>query len=378
MSTFRIPLTSELQSRAGLLSTDSRTTNVVFEDSSGQPAIFKRPGVANLHSIVAVTAPAFLQSQGLFSWQGQALSVINNVLNRTTVASQIYATTLVANLSASTSQSYAIKTFLDAYLFLHNKVTGYLVSPTFVVTTPASLPVGPYVSGVVYLDNYVFIGIAANNRIYNSNLGDPTTWGALSYLSFEQTTDTLVAIAKHLNYLVAFGKYSMQFFYDAGNATGSPLAVAASYTQEIGCANGDSIVSTDNVMIWIGLTKTNGKSIYLMDGTTESVISTPDISRILELDGLSRVSSYAYKFAGHNMYLLYLATSKITLAYDITTKKWHQWTSWAVASSDQPNSNTSYESYYRHTFFAEVGGIGFTLDDHVATLCIESVRHLLQ
>ena len=368
MSTFRIPLTAELQSRAGLLGADSRTCNVVFEDSAGQTVIVKRPGAAYATSVVNLVSPNFLQAQGLYSWQGQAISIIAGTVYRTVFPPPSYSNIGIGTISASTSQTYGIKTYLDGSLFFHNKINGYLLSAGFGLTSPLSIPAGPFVSGVVYLDNYIFLGIAGNNRIYNSNLADATTWGALNYISFEQTSDILVGIAKHLNYLVAFGKYSMQFFYDAGNASGSPLAVAPSYTQEIGCANGDSIVATDNLLIWVGLTKTNGKSVYLMDGTTESLISTPDISRMLELDGLSRVSAYAYKFSGHNMYLLYLATSKITLAYDITTKKWHQWSMYALASSDQPNPNTNYESYYRPTFFAEVNGAYWGLDDHFATL----------
>ena len=366
MSVHRIPLALPIQTRSGALTIDSRTTNVVFEETSGQQEVVKRPGLVYTTQIVAVTPPAFLQSQGLFSYQNYAVSVINNNINKTTVPG--YVTTSVSAMSASTSQSYAVKTFLDAYLFIHNKVTAYLVSSSFVVTTPASIPAGPYVSGTVFLDNYVFVGLSANNRIYNSGLNDPTTWGALNYISFEQTTDTLVAIAKHLNYLLAFGKYSTQFFYDAGNPTGSPLSLAASYTLETGCSNGDSIVSTDNSVIWCGATKTNGKAVYQMEGTTANTISNQYISRILELDGLAKVTAYAYKFAGHSLYILNLDTSKVTLVYDMTTKSWHQWTMYAVASNDQTSPGTSYEMYFRPTFYAEINALPYCLDDDAAYL----------
>ena len=35
-----------------------------------------------------------------------------------------------------------------------------------------SFPAGPYVTGLVFLDNYIFIGTANDNRIYNCNLGE--------------------------------------------------------------------------------------------------------------------------------------------------------------------------------------------------------------
>ena len=205
-----------------------------------------------------------------------------------------YAVSTLGTTSSTTNQSYFVKTFLDTYLFFHNGTTGYLLDSSGSFVTMTSLPTSPYVSGCVFLDNYVFIG-TSNNRIYNCNVGDPTTWDALNYISFEQTTDNLVGIVKHLNYLVAFGSVSTQFYYDAANATGSPLALAQSYTAEIGCASGDSIVATSNTVLWVGTSKTYGRGVYIMDGVSAVRVSTPSVDRHLEADGLSDVSAYCYK-----------------------------------------------------------------------------------
>jgi hypothetical protein len=230
-----------------------------------------------------------------------------------------------------------------------------------------SFPDGPYVSGVVFLDNYVFIG-TATNRIYNSALNDPTTWGALDYLTFEQTTDTLVGIAKHLNYLVAFGKVSTQFFYDQANPADSPLGVAASYTSEVGCANGDSIVATSNTVLWVGTSKTFGRSVYIMDGVSAVRVSTANIDRHLEADGLSNVTAYCYTIDGHTLYILTLHNTNQTLVYDLTEKMWYTWTQYSMQSNDQPNPGTYQESYFRPTFYAEVGNVPYVLDDDTGTL----------
>jgi hypothetical protein len=237
------------------------------------------------------------------------------------------------------------------------------------VLTPSlnAFPAGPYVSGAVFLDNYIFIG-TTNNRIYNSNLGDPTTWQALSYLSFEQTADTLVGIAKHLNYLLAFGNNSTQFFYDVGNAVGSPLGLAASYTSEIGCASGDSIVATSNTVLWIGKTKTYGKCVYAMDGVSATKVSTSNIDRHLEADDLSYVTAYCYKVSGHTLYILTLHNTQKTLVYDLDEKQWYTWTQYAMASNTQPNPGTYYESYFRGTYYAEINNVPYVLDDDNAKL----------
>lgn len=230
-----------------------------------------------------------------------------------------------------------------------------------------SFPSGPYVSGIVFLDNYMFLGTSTDNRIYNSYLGDPTVWDG-SYVSFEQTSDQLVGIARHLNYLVAFGQTSTQFFYDNANPTGSPLLLAQSYTNEIGCASGDSVVATDNTVIWVGTSKTYGRGVYLMDGTSPVRVSTSNIDRHLEADGLSKVSAYCYKYSGHTLYILTLHNSNETLVYDLNEKMWYQWTQYSMMSSDQTNPGTYQESYFRPTFYAEVLGVPYVLDDDTATI----------
>jgi hypothetical protein len=230
-----------------------------------------------------------------------------------------------------------------------------------------AFPTTPYVSGTVFLDNYLFIA-TTNNRIYNSNVGDPTTWNALNYISFEQTTDTLVGITKHLNYLVAFGSFSIQFFYDAANATGSPLALAASYTAEVGCISGDSIVATSNTVLWVGSSKTNSRCVYLMDGVSAIKVSTSSVDRHLEADDFSQVTAYCYTIDGHTLYILTLYDTQKTLVYDLNEKMWYTWTQYSMQSSNQPNPGTYQESYFRPAFFASLNNIAYTLDDDTATL----------
>jgi len=507
MATERIPLTQPIESRNGTFAKDSFSSNCFFETRDQKREFVKRPGLIAVAQVTPVTPPAYLNSQGMSAFNNNLVAVINNTVYQINPSG--YGVITVGTTSASTSRSFFVRTFLDAYLFIQNKVNGYLLSKAGVYTTivndkinnisidnpglnysegitlsfsasgvaatativngnistvtitsagtglssagtctinvpsavtptgtgtaalftiavssatgiyvgmyvtgtgvspnakvtningttitvdiahtatvsgtitftdlgsngvltPAlnAFPSGPFVSGAVFLDNYVFVG-TTTNRIYNSNLGDPTSWGALSYLSFEQTTDTLVGIAKHLNYLVAFGKVSMQFFYDQGNAVGSPLGVAASYTSEIGCANGDSIVATSNTVLWVGTSKTFGRSVYIMDGVSSIRVSNANVDRHLEADGLSNVSAYCYTTNGHTLYILTLHNTNQTLVYDLTEKMWYTWTQYSMQSNDQPNPGTYQESYFRPTFYAEVNSVPYVLDDDTATL----------
>jgi hypothetical protein len=510
MATERIPLSQPIESRNGTFNKDSYSANCFFETRDQKREFIKRPGLVAAKQITPVTPPAYLDSQGLQAFNNRVIAVINNTVY--SVNPTGYTVSTIGTTSASTSRSYFVNTFLEAYMFFHNKVNMYLYSnagvfgavttdkinaititdsganysqgitlsfsgggcaataevdpstgvilsvtvtnqgsglsaaPTVTINVPATqtptgtdigssyvdftvssatgiyvgmsvigtgiatgskvtaiagtqitvdtpktgvvsgtitftdegaggvltatlnfVPTGPYVSGTVFLNNYVLIG-TSQNRIYNSDVGDPTTWNALNFLSFEQTADTLVGICKHLNYLVAFGAVSTQFFYDVGNPTGSPLGLAASYTSEIGCATGDSIVATNNTVLWIGTSKTYGRSVYIMDGTAPVRISTANIDRHIEADGLSDVSAYCYTINGHTLYILTLHNTHQTLVYDLNERMWYTWTQYSMQSNDQPNPGTYQESYFRPTYYTQLNGVPYVLDDDTATL----------
>jgi hypothetical protein len=365
MATERIPLTQPIESRTGSFAKDSYSSNCFFETRDQKREFVKRPGLVSLAQVVEVTPPDMVPSQGLAGFNDVLIAVIDDEVY--SVDPSTFDVTDLGATSASTSQSYFVKTFLDAELFFHNKVTGYLLDSAFDFVTMTTLPTAPYVAGAVYLNNYLFLG-TSTNRIYNSAVGDPTSWGALDYVTFEQTADNLVAITKHLNYLIAFGNVSTQFYYDAGNATGSPLAVAQSYTSEIGCAAGDSVVSTSNTVLWIGTSKTYGRSVYIMDGVSPVRVSTHNVDKHLAADSLEEVSAFCYTISGHTLYILTLHESNKTLVYDINEKMWYTWTQWAMASEDQPNPGTYSESYFRPTFYAQVNGVPYMLDDDTAEI----------
>jgi hypothetical protein len=365
MATERIPLTQPIESRDGTFAKDSYSSNCFFETRDQKREFVKRPGLSVVAQLVSNTPPAISEAQGLAAFKGNLVAVIDNVIYK--VDGTTYATTNVGSVTASSNQCYFVKTFLDANLFFHNVAAAYLLDSSYSPVSVTGLPSAPYVAGCAFLDNYVFLG-TTNNRIYNCDVGDPTTWDALNYISFEQGTDLLVGICSHLNYVVAFGQSNTVFYYDAANATGSPLAVSQSYTTEIGCASGDSIVSTNNTVIWIGTSKTYGRSVYVMDGVSAVRVSTHNIDKHLEKSNLSNVSAYCHTVSGHTLYILTLHDTNQTLVYDLNEKMWYPWTQWAIASSDQPNPGTYYESYFRPTFYAVLNSIPYALDDDTGQL----------
>jgi len=204
--------------------------------------------------------------------------------------------------------------------------TGTLAQITDLDFPTNQIPKCNLVPGTVYMNNTVFV-MTTDGRIYNSAVEDPTSWGALDYISLVSEPDKAVTLSKTNNYLVAFSKNYTEFFYYNGAPTGSPLAVNLSAKLEIGCDASDSVVKFPNKIMFVGTSKEAGRSVYMLNGTSYQAVSTKAIETYLNIDVMTNVSAFAIGIAGHDFYVLTLKNSNITLVYDLITGQWAEWSS---------------------------------------------------
>lgn len=352
MTIARIPLAQDIESRSASLSKDSLSKNCYFETRNGYQEIIKRPGLTEFAVAPALTTTA----QGMFAFSdGNLYTACNNTLSKITTAG-VSSTigTLVGDLAVCSFN----QTATTPYMVVHNQTNLYTVTTagTFAEATQLDTILdgisltasGRIVYGVVYLDGYTII-MTSTGRLYNSDSEAPLTWNALNYITAEAEPDRGVGIAKHFNYVVAFGEWSTEFFYDAANATGSPLARNASARIEIGCANGESITEVEQSVIWVGRSKMHGKSVYMLNGLSPVKISTPYIEKYLNADVEDRFKGYAFKISGHTFYVMtQYATypDAHTFVYDLDEKKWYVWTSTIGGN----------ETYFMPSYYVQFNG----------------------
>jgi hypothetical protein len=194
------------------------------------------------------------------------------------------------------------------------------------------------VRGVQYLDGLFYV-MEPDGTIWNTlNDDDPATWDTLGFITAEFEPDNGVFLGKFLNRLVAFGQWSTELFWDAGNSPGSPLSPVSNGVLLIGCAHADSVAQTESTLIWMarrkgqGSTVHKGRFIAMMEGESYITISTPDVCRVLDADDLASVYSATIELAGHTWYILSLGTTGVSLVYDLSTKFWYIWTRLTVGS----------------------------------------------
>ena len=139
----------------------------------------------------------------------------------------------------------------------------------------------------VFLNGYFFVAGMAGQRIYNSEVGDPLTWTmANNFIDAEMYGDDIVTLAKHRNHLVAFGRRSIEFFYDGAVEVGSPLVRQESFATSVGMATylgstyGHKTVSIGNNLYFLGNVN-NTIGFYKIDNFKTEKVSSPYINKIL-------------------------------------------------------------------------------------------------
>lgn len=188
-------------------------------------------------------------------------------------------------------------------------------SNTVVTGSDPDMPTsfGPH---TVFLDGYLFLFKEGTSDIYNSNLNDPLAYTAGNYITAEMVADKLLRIVRLNNYIVAFGTNSMEYFYDAANASGSPLARVDIPIKNIGLLGG--IAQKGNRIFFVGQTTETGPEIFVIEDWKIDPIDNPPIRRFIQPG--STFYGAIVSIGGYDFYVLTLGS--ITYCLNIETKTW--------------------------------------------------------
>jgi hypothetical protein len=294
--------------------------------------IVKRPGMSEDRDY----SPASNTGRGVYSWEGDLYAIWGDKVYKAGSA-------LTGTLAGSTGRCYFDETGgATPKLIIQDADAGELysvttggtlanLSDTDVPTTQAP--------GVVVFDQYVCVMDSSVAQIWNSDAGDETTWGSTSFLTAETLADDGVRLARHANYLVAFGKKSIEFFFDENNATGSPFGRLEGTVSLIGCPEGATVQNIDDELLFVAESHHGGRYVAKLRGFTPEPVSSKVVEESLDKEGsnISNAYAFAVRSMGHSFYVLTLPTTAAkTWVFDLTDGVWHEWTYY----------NGSTESYF--------------------------------
>lgn len=355
----RIPLVATIESRDATGLKDARLVNCYAEldPKDKQYWIEKRFGLA-LGSQVTSGTPS---GNGCYNWLGDVYSFFGTTIYKNSVS-------LSAGLDNTGQKPYKFIPIRGATprLVFGNGTAAYYTDGTSVTAiTDVNFPsgAGSFVLGWAYLDGTLYV-MKPDGSILGSNIDDPTTWNALNKIIARIDSDNAIALARQLSYVVAFKQWTTEFFYDAGNAVGSPLSSLQGSFLPYGCSNAGSVAEIDGILIWVTSNRTVSPQIARMDNLQMSIISTPAVERLLDPKSLFAMRAFAIKHAGHRLYLLNVTTLELTLIYDLDQQLWYEWTD--PSGKHWPVADQTFDSVGNHILQGEANGaLYFTDTDFV-------------
>lgn len=167
----------------------------------------------------------------------------------------------------------------------------------------------------VYLDGYLFIADGTNKRIYQSNLNSVTSWSASDYLTIASPGNDIMGIAKVGNKIIALNSSSIEFYYNAGNATGSVLNNEKELNRKVGCSlpglsnDRRNYVSVGDSLFFVGNEDGAERGIYKLNGNVPQRISPPQVN--------SQITSYSTQY--HLSAFFYRGKNYVLLSWTTTT-----------------------------------------------------------
>ena len=354
-----IPFVSPPEQR-NLGTEDSRYVNVLFEPIANpllqQKTVYciKRWGVSSFQS------PGISTGRGIHSWglTGSTYSVVGNSIFSDT-------STLTSSMNTSSGRCWFVEippSTGQPQLVICDGQDNYNITSSGVLTQidqgdDAQYPVST-LGPVVYLDGYLFQG-ASSGRIYNTELNSLTSWLANDFITADTHAGPLEAIYIQKDQIAAFTKNRVEFFFNNGNPTGSPLLRIDQNTMGIGLASRESLAWSGETACFVGENSGDGdggRAVYIMQSLSKvRDISTPVINRVLANEGVSISSCTAFmeRLSGQLVYGLDLKVADRTYLYGVDSGMWSE-----AESSTSTRLNISGATSRNGTIYLQDSGTG--------------------
>jgi len=321
----RLPLIGSYTNRDSSGSKDQRFINIFPEtrkvEAIESTRIFlnKRPGLTLYKTISAGTG------RGIIWFRNKFYVAIDNKVYEDGVTP-----TAVITLTGSTGKVGMIianSATIGDYLFICDGTSGWIInsSGTATLISDADFPT-PHIPIPVFIDGYIIL--AKNSDLYNCVLDTPSSWAPGEYISAEMFPDQVVALCRQNNQVVALGESSTEFFYDAANASGSPLTRNDSTAIQMGCAFPYALYQNEQTYIYVSQSESGGRAIWQVQGFQPKKVSDEFIDRILDAETSPlNCLGFGFRTMGHLFFFVSLPTLNRTFVYDVEEKLWHEWSS---------------------------------------------------
>lgn len=340
---------------------DPAIVNMFFDRNSNENqtrefALVKRPGLdsTSISTNVISKINGYFQddSSNYIYWSTNNKVYSHNMTTGVTTVICTMTGTLTNYVNSVGFCSFLTSTGTRYICFNNGSELWYHVvgSGTSTQVTDADYPASTYPT-IVFLDGYLFVIKKDTGDIYNSDFDDPSAWTPGNYITAEINPDLAIALAKVKNYLICFGRDGIEFFYDAGQPSGSPLARNESYYKAVTLTS--NVCKIGDNLFFSGKLQNQGQRIYTLDGNELSPISVSWVDRYLQNNayssvlttGVSEQNGFGISLNGNHFYMFSIAPLDLLFVYDIQNKFWYRWTLASGSNRNQVSAVWSANSY---------------------------------
>ena len=248
-------------------------------------------------------------------------------------ATRTATSSVIGTITSSSSGTMSMAANPTQIMWVDGSTKGYIytiASGTFqeITASDADFTGG---SSVVFNDGYFIVNDPGTGQFYTSALNNGLSWDPLDVATAESSTDNIVGLGVTKGELWVIGESTTEIWYNAANPTGSPFSARTGLQIQIGCGAPDSIVSVNDLLIWLdnrGFIVQSAVSPFIRSnnsGYELNIISDDAITtEILSYTSRSDAIAMSYNDRGHIMYQITFPSAKKTWVFDYTTKVWHE------------------------------------------------------
>jgi len=306
----------------------------------GIVALYPTPG------LLLKTQLAVAEVRGLHTMSGGEILIAVSGSNVYSVNTSM-AATLIGTLSSSTgpvsiSDNITTNNGLTAYIVDGaNRYTWVASTNTFAVLPSTD---GPWQGASVtdQVDNYFLYNEPGTQNWACSDLGLATSSLAL-YGSADGYSDLLVSMIVNNRQVYLLGETTTEVWTDVGNVitgiTTFPFQRVPGTSSQSGIGAPFSLARLGESFVCVARDNRGDGTIEMMQGYTWVRISTHAVEQTLIDQYTGDAIAYSYQIEGHEMYVVTFPTINLTWVYDLSTKSWHKWLSFADGVYNRHRSN---------------------------------------
>jgi len=321
-----IPLFYTLTSRDNSQTKDAQYVNVFIEN------IQEKASQENISTLVSRPGTSLYKTnsgdgvRGIYYWDTTSrwyYCVDNTLYSCLMDGTDVHTVTTFTTSSGNIGFTEFLYISNAVDLIVTDGTTLKTISSTETVTngTDPNIPT-PHLSDVFCIDGYLLLVKEDTADIYNSNNDAPLTFTSGDFITAESIPDRINKATRMNNYYIAFGRKSIEFYWDAGEPSGSPFRRNETPFKTTGYVGGH--MQSGNEIYFVGKSDGNSPEVFLLKEFQLSSISSPAVKKALEKTDTSfDIKGHSISYSGQNFYVLVL--KEMTWVYDTELHVWYRW-----------------------------------------------------